>query len=316
MKQILVFNLRELYQDESFGFLKLIQSAFTLLPQNASEPGLPEVQSVVRSLSLKSARLQKVVDQYNTAFDNFDAVLKTSQKNPVTEKINAADEERDQAWVGSSGYISAMLKHPDSELAAIAKSADDIFEKYGNPTKLSQTKETSVMHNLLNDLKALTSLSTIYFDPWYNWMQTAQAAFEAASLERAKAKGAVQKGLSKEARAAAEEAYRTLVQAVNSIVFVEETDEYDEFIKVVNAEIERQNAILKRRETVRKNNKEEEEPSEEKPSTEEPDTETPDTETPGTEPPSTETPDTEEPDTETPSTGEEEPEPDDTPVVQ
>ena len=106
-----------------------------------------------------------------------------------------------------------------------------------------------------------------------------------------------------------------MVQAVNSIVFVEETDEYDEFIQAINAEIERQTAIIKRRETVRKNNKEEEEPSEEKPSTETPGTETPDTETPDTETPDTETPDTEEPDTETPSTGGEE-EPDDRPVVQ
>ena len=315
MKQILVFNLKDLYQDESFGFLKMVQSAFTLLPQTTSEPELPEVQSLARSLSLKSARLQKVVEGYNTAFDNFDAVLKTSQKNPVTEKINAADEERDKAWVGSNGYINAMLKHPDSEFAAIAKSANDIFEKYGNPTRLSQTKETGVIHNLLEDLEGLTSLSTIYFDPWYNWMKTTQEAFEAATLERAKAKGAVQKGLGKEVREAAEEAYRTLVQAVNSIVFVEETDEYDEFIQAINAEIERQTAIIKRRETVRKNNKEEEEPSEEKPSTETPGTETPDTETPDTETPDTETPDTEEPDTETPSTGGEE-EPDDRPVVQ
>ena len=308
MKQILVFNLRDLYQDESFGFLKMVQSAFTLLPQTSSEPELPEVQSLAHSLSLKSARLQRVVEGYNTAFDNFDAVLKTSQKNPVTEKINAADEERDKAWVGSNGYINAMLRHPDSEFAAIAKSADDIFEKYGNPTKLSQTKETSVMHNLLEDLKGLTSLSTIYFDPWYNWMKTTQEAFEAATLERAKAKGAVQKGLGKEVREAAEEAYRTLVQAVNSIVFVEETDEYDEFIQAINAEIERLSANRKRRETVRKNKSEDKE--EEKPSTETPDTENPDTEEPGTE-----TPDTEEPDTETPSTGGEE-EPDDRPVVQ
>ena len=305
MKQILVFNLRDLYQDESFGFLKMVQSAFTLLPQTTSEPELPEVQSLARSLSLKSARLQRVVEGYNTAFDNFDAVLKTSQKNPVTEKINAADEERDKAWVGSNGYINAMLKHPDSEFAAIAKSANDIFEKYGNPTKLSQTKETSVIHNLLEDLEGLTSLSTIYFDPWYNWMKTTQEAFEAATLERAKAKGAVQKGLGKEVREAAEEAYRTLVQAVNSIVFVEETDEYDEFTQAINAEIERQTAIIKRRETVRKNNKEEEEPSEEKPSTETPGTETPDTETPDTEVPDTEDPN--EPSTE---------EPDDRPVVQ
>ena len=308
MKQILVFNLRDLYQDESFGFLKMVQSAFTLLPQTSSEPELPEVQSLAHSLSLKSARLQRVVEGYNTAFDNFDAVLKTSQKNPVTEKINAADEERDKAWVGSNGYINAMLRHPDSEFAAIAKSADDIFEKYGNPTKLSQTKETSVMHNLLEDLKGLTSLSTIYFDPWYNWMKTTQEAFEAATLERAKAKGAVQKGLGKEVREAAEEAYRTLVQADNSNVFVEETDEYDEFIQAINAEIERLSANRKRRETVRKNKSEDKE--EEKPSTETPDTENPDTEEPGTE-----TPDTEEPDTETPSTGGEE-EPDDRPVVQ
>lgn len=303
MEQILTLSIGRLTQDESFSFLQLTQTSFQYLPQNSGESGFPEVQSLLKSLSLKSARLQKVVDKFNEALAAFDAALKLARKNPLTEQLIAADEARDEAWTGSSAYINAMLKHPDPEVAAVAKVARDLFDKYGNPTQLAQSKESSNLYNLLQDIEAMESRSTIYFDPWYNWMKTTQEAFSALELQRSHSRGAKTKGQAREARLAAEEAYREMVKVLNSLVVIEETDEYDEFIKTVNAEIERLSALIKMRSTVRDKKgttKPEEKPSDDdKPSTDEP------------EEPSTEEPDT--PTTEQPGTTEE---PDDRPVVQ
>lgn len=322
MKQIEPMNFVRLYQDESFSFLKQTQSALPYLPQNSGGQEYPDVQSLLRTLSLKSERLQKAVDKFNTAFEAFDAALKMARKNPVTEKINAADADRDDAWTYSSAYINVMLHHPDKEVAAVAKIARDLFDKYGNPTRFSQAKESGVFHNLLQDIEAMESRETIDFDPWYNWMKSAEEAFETADLERSTAKGNVQKGVAKEKRQEAEEAYREMAMVINSIVVVEETDEYDKFINTVNAKIEQMSAISKGRTTRRENSKDKEDddrPATDDPSDEEPDTPSTDhpaTEDPDTENPSTGNPSVEEPDTDTPGGSETPEEPDDRPVVQ
>ena len=303
MNQIVALNIARLPQETAFSFLNFTKESLQLLPQNSSEPDLPEVQSVLRALSLKSARLQKAVDKFIQAVDAFDAALKLARKNPLTEKLLAADEDRDKAWTSSNAYINAMVNHPDPEVAAVAKIARDLFDKNGNPTQLAQTKESGTLHNLLQDIEAMESRETIDFDPWYNWIKTTHEAFQALLHERSHADGAKTKGQSRETRDAAEDAYRELVKVINSLVVAEETDEYDEFIDTTNAEIDRLSALIKSRETRRSNKgttTPDEKPSEDdKPTTDEP------------EEPSTEEPDT--PTTEQPGTTEE---PDDRPVVQ
>ena len=129
MNQIVALNIARLPQETAFSFLNFTKESLPLLPQNSSEPDLPEVQSVLRSLSLKSPRLQKAVDKYIQAVDAFDAALKLARKNPLTEQLLAADENRDKSWSGSNTYINAMLNHPDPEVAAVAKIARNLFDK-------------------------------------------------------------------------------------------------------------------------------------------------------------------------------------------
>ena len=186
MEELQAIRLGHLTQDGSFSFLNFTKKKLTLLPQDSSEPELPDVQSVLRTLALKSPRLQKAVDKFVEAVEAFDAALRMARKKPLTEQLSAADEDRDKAWMGSNTYINAMLNHPDAEVAAVAKIAREIFDKYGNPTRLSRKEESSSLHNLLQDIEAMESRSTIDFDPWYNWMKTTYEAFEALRSERAR----------------------------------------------------------------------------------------------------------------------------------
>lgn len=303
MEALQAISLGRLTQDGSFSFLNFTKKKLTLLPQDSSEPDLPDVQSVLRTLSLKSPRLQKAVDRFVEAVDAFDSALRMARKKPLTEKLSVADEDRGKAWVGSNTYINAMLNHPDQEVVAVAKIAREIFDKYGNPTRLSRKEESSILHNLLQDIEAMESMETIYFDPWYNWIKTAHETYEALRSERADLKDRTKIGMAQETRTAAEDAYREMAKVLNSVVVYEETDEYDAFINAINNEIEETSVLIKSRETRRGN--EATATPDEKPS----DDDNPSTDNP--EDPSTDEPDT--PTTEEPGTTEE---PDDRPVVQ
>ena len=246
MKKIKTISLTSLRVEEDFGFLKLVLAETENLPgQSEEEPGLPDVQSTT------PPALTAAVNSFATAFNAFDTALKASATNPATASATDADVERDQSWRAANAYVKAMCSHPTADIANAAGEAKAIFDKYGDPTKLAQTEESGVLHNLLQDLEAFDSSkrTTLNLDVWITDLQTKEDAFLAAAAERTEADAARQVGIVKETRTAAEAAYRSLVDTVNALAMINGDTEYATFIDHVNAMIERQKAISKARVT-------------------------------------------------------------------
>ncbi|MGP1476678.1 MAG: DUF6261 family protein, partial [Phocaeicola sp.] len=62
--------------------------------------------------------------------------------------------------------------------------------------------------------------------------------------------GAVEVGIIKQTRVAADSAYRSLIEVVNALAIVNDADPYVEFIDPVNAHIDRMKTVLATRKTV------------------------------------------------------------------
>ena len=230
MKKITTLNLTRLRTEESFGYLKQILAETANLPAEET----PAAQTAA-------------VNAFETAYDAFDTALKASAVNPATATATAADEARDLSWRGISAYVKAMCAHPTAEVAANAAEAKSLFDKYGDPTKLAQTEESGVLHNLLQDLEAFDSAkrTSLNLDIWIADLKAKEDAFLAAAAQRTEADAARQVGIVKETRTAAEVAYRSLVDTVNALAMINGDTAYATFIDHVNAMIERQKAISK-----------------------------------------------------------------------
>ena len=259
MKQLLILNIARLRTEESFGYQKQVVAETANLPIG-EETGTP---SEISQLSATNpVVLEAKVNDFTAAVDAFDDALKASATNPATATATATDDARDASWRGSNNYLAAMCAHPDAEIAAYAAEAKSLFDKYGDPTKLAQTEESGVLHNLLQDLEALDSSkrTALNLDVWITDLKTKEDAFLAAAAERTEADAARQVGIVKETRTASEAAYRSLVDTVNALAMINGDAEYATFIDHVNAMIERQKAISKAR-TTRAKKEDEEKPS-------------------------------------------------------
>ena len=259
MKKIKNYGVTTLRVEELFGYLKQVETETANLPIGEDErPGGLSVMAATDSV------LETKVNDFTTAVDAFDDALKASATNPATATATAADDARDASWRGGNNYLTAMCAYPDAEIAAYAAEAKSLFDKYGDPTKLAQTEESGVLHNLLQDLEALDSSkrTALNLDVWITDLKTKENAFLAAAAQRTEADAARQVGIVKETRTAAETAYRSLVDTVNALAMINGDAEYATFIDHVNAMIERQKAISKARVTRAKKKEDEEKPGE------------------------------------------------------
>lgn len=250
MKKIQRFSTTRQRTEEAFGFYKLVQiEVKTCL--SGSDSDSPDEISVLAE-GKTSPLLTTALQTFDDAVDKFDAALKDSAGSPTSKAASAADTERDQAWRGCNAYVKAMTQHPLADTRTIAEEAKAMFDKYGDPTDKPQTEESGILHNLLQDLRALSNekRTALSLDVWINNLDEKENAFLAAVKERTAEEAARIVGIVKQSRQATEAAYGSMVETVNALVLLEGEADYATFIDHMNVLIDRQKTVLKTRSTL------------------------------------------------------------------
>lgn len=232
MANIESIGLLRLHTEEDFYFMKIVNEAAQDLPVTGSTAA----EGIAENMT---ADLTKYVNQFTASFRQFDEALKKTKSIPEDKLVADADEERDKAWRCSYNFVKAMVMHPDEGVAASAQTVQTIYDKYGNPTKLSQHEEGGILNNLIPDLEAVTAENrkALNFDPWLEWLKSASDDFDMWFKERNNARGTYVRGQVQESRDATDEAYRQLVDRVNAHALINGEEKYISFINQVNENI-------------------------------------------------------------------------------
>lgn len=245
MMQITSFKLGNLRIEEDFAFHQRIQQYAQDLPTTGAliAEGLPETSVTF---------LTTGVDTHKTAVEGLDSALKASNTVPSAKRVTEADAARDFAWTGLYDYVKAMTAHPDASIAAAAEKALAILDKYGNPTAKPQLEESGILYNLLQELKAAKEVgdfTDLGIEPWLTRLENAETLFLNATDAKVQEEATREAGLSKQARQAADDAYRKLVDIVNMLAVMHGEEKFATFIGNVNALVEQQRTKLKTRAT-------------------------------------------------------------------
>ena len=251
----------------------------------------------------EEASFAEVLAAYEAAFEAFDAVLKTSGgEDPLTKAVTDADAATDRCYTGLAASVRALLYHYDPAIAELARRMLIIIDRYGNPTNLSYLEEYGVIDNLLQDLRAFDTeevgstedgsgeeeeeerpgglsllttdthnLTTLGLDGWVAQLQQCRDRFMTLFAQRNTKQATIETGKTKEARWAADEAYRAAVKRINALIEINGSEAYASIVANLNRLIDRQKSIQAARDTrnAAKNNSSSEEEggstSEEKP---------------------------------------------------
>lgn len=167
-----------------------------------------------------------------------------------------ADAERDQAWSGANAYLYALANFcPDNKMKTAAFEIYTLFEKFGNPTRLGLSAESSVIQNLIDSIQMLPgeTISDCGFTLWYNTLVSKQNQFVSATNTKNSAEAAVIVGNVKDSRNSVDNAYRSAIAVINAVASIQPTDKIATFIAELNNLIDEKIAILKARKTMAEN---------------------------------------------------------------
>ncbi len=186
-----------------------------------------------------SAKAAEEIANLRSAWEQEDADLKLSRKSLYTNAIASADKERDLLY---GVYKKSVQNQVSISVESVRKAAivlNQHLKDYAIRPSMQMDQETGLLTNLLADLegKYAEYVAAMSLTDLVKNMKAANEKVIASSGNRVEERKDYQRGALKTSRKATDEAYKALVEMVNSLIVSEKSTAYDDFVKSMNEEI-------------------------------------------------------------------------------
>lgn len=186
-----------------------------------------------------SPKVPPLLSQLKEKFAAEGSYLKTFQKSMITDSIHAADKKRDALYVGLHEMIRAHSHNPLAERVTAALELLQVFKEYAIRTGLQIDTETGMMENLINDLqtKFASQVKLLALGDYVKALSSANEELKSLTASRLQQQAGRVVGALAAARRQTDNAYKAVIQMLNSLMVVEGEERYRSLAILLNAEI-------------------------------------------------------------------------------
>ncbi|MDR2928102.1 MAG: DUF6261 family protein [Cytophagaceae bacterium] len=215
------------------------------------------VITLIRGVGAALLRIEKQFNVLAALHAQEDEAYRKIIKSALTAHIDKADSDRDDVFRSLANAIRSGLTHFNPLKREAATRLKIVLDAYGDVTQKSNIDEIAAVRNLLQELslKHAACVATLELGEWIIELGRRNSIVETLLEERADEGNTRTKLVLKEVRLEVDEAYRTLVELIDSLCIVAHATEnaadiamYDNFISRLNQRIDLlNNSIAQRR---------------------------------------------------------------------
>ena len=177
--------------------------------------------------------------QWKIALANEELAMKNVQGNVLTKSIAAADDLRDDYYLGVHYAVQSAMRHYDAATRASAARINAVLLQYGNPVRLSYKAETGILRSLVSDMetKLAADLTKIGASHWTAPLKQANLEVEKLIGTRTDEELAQSGPAMKDARAVIDPLYRALMTRIDALALIKGGTLFATFISKHNARV-------------------------------------------------------------------------------
>jgi hypothetical protein len=180
-------------------------------------------------------------------------IFHSSAKNPVTDAKEDAESYRDNRYRAFVAFARNASYDSNEAVSAAAESIMDVINNVDNPTRLSDSKATAELYNLVARLNPLESqISIIGANVRLKELEDANREFELLQNEWFKAGAKKSSGNIRNIRQQLAPVYKSIVYRINALIEINGYAQYKSFVDAHNKMIEYYRNILAQRKGIRK----------------------------------------------------------------
>jgi len=200
-----------------------------------------EFRDLVTSLGAAALKIKPQFDAYLSLYDTEDEALKKIVKSEFTAKIHEADKARDDIWIGIEEMVTASHRHFNASVRDAAARLKIVLDTYGNVASKSLDEETSAVYNILQDLqgKYAADVTAVGIAQWVAELKARNDALEALVKERDSEGASKTHVVMRDARKAADVAYKQICDIINVYIVLEGGASYETLVNTMNEVVAR-----------------------------------------------------------------------------
>ncbi|WP_461643836.1 DUF6261 family protein [Labilibaculum euxinus] len=162
--------------------------SYYLFSHNALFTFVKDSIGIIEESPAEDLGLKVFLDMVKARFQIYESVLQHDKVDPYTAKLNAADHERDDRFLGFKGYVSVCMYRKQEVVQMAAQEINRVIHRYGGDLyRMANAEESAALDNLIMDLKAepyKIHIATIKAEEWFAEMEADQQAYKALVQEQ------------------------------------------------------------------------------------------------------------------------------------
>jgi hypothetical protein len=220
--EIKEINLGRLHNEEHYEIMNVMDNKVVV--------ATPAALMIVPQYNIFKARLNREKD-----------ALEFISKSTFTVKIALADTKRENTFRGLKYQVLSATYHYEDNKKEAGLNLQVVIDHYGDLLQKGYDEETGSIRNLVEELNNNhdDDLSLLGIQHWVNQLKIDNNAFAALVESRDQESGLKGKSEMLQARLETDQAYKAVVNMVNSMQFGTATPVFEAFITEMNAVIDR-----------------------------------------------------------------------------
>jgi len=162
--------------------------SYYLFSHNALLTLVKDIISIVEKAPVAELGLQVFLDIVKAKFANYESAVTRDKVNPYTAKLNEADQERDDRFIGFKSYVAACKYRKSRAWLEAAEEIEKLVAHHGSELyRMANAEESAALDNLIADLMSEAYhpfIAKIKAEDWLNEMNKDQLVYKALIQEQ------------------------------------------------------------------------------------------------------------------------------------
>jgi hypothetical protein len=208
-----------------------------------------EFKTFVEQASPQSLNIDGLFVVFLTLYGQADETLEKIAKSAYTSLIVQLDGVRDSTFRGLGEAVKSASRHYDPMRREAAERLEPLFAHYGNLAARPFNEETSAIYNFIQELrgKYAGAVAQLDLQGWTDELERNNRDFETAVLERNRETAGQSDLKMLNLRRQTDRCYLDMAERIEAAILLHGEGAYADFVRTLNANIERYRAVLNRR---------------------------------------------------------------------
>jgi len=217
-----------------------------------------DVKLLLADENMPLSGFEKLIDAFNLAYDAEGAAKLVRRKSYITDDMVKVNARREEVYASLVYHHESALRHYDESLREAARGISRILKSIAYIHNASNVNREAYISNItfkLRQPKYVQFVEKLQLMGWLDALDGLNQLYQTTWMNRVDERSTRGNGNVLKARKVTDMAYQNIVKRIHALIILNETEEYNHFVRLLNVHIKHAKKSMAIREGWRRHKK-------------------------------------------------------------